>query len=381
MRINNRQTNMNYAVLTTLILALLGGCQVAPPIVTGEIDVEIWQKGVQLLPVRGIYKLKKEEFDLKIVFTDQFRTLVNAYSTDESYIQANNGLPLDKIIGFSTTGMAEGIFNDKLNVTLSRDSPNSWYYESQGSNRCNKTEKRGDKIICTRTIKNITYHRAKTVSIEEYQGSDLFFVFINSEYDRNKASNIELYRQSLHLRYEAEETGKLSREVQAQMFLQLWTQTCAKYFTKPDEIRVVAKKYRFEENPPYAKNYLKDEKGTVWDVSLGPHTQQTLVMLENGASCRVYARRAASQPINMVFEKVMQGINKPGVAVEKIVDKELELDGVKLKQIAYYLSRIDMAQGWVFIATTSDSETAGIQATITVNRGLKPELNGDGVLK
>jgi len=165
--------------------------------------------------------------------------------------------------------------------------------------------------------------------------------------------------------------GSLSPEAQANLVTRLWTDTCAAHFSGPAQIRSFAASRLFQKNPPYAQDLLKGQAGTVWDVSLGPHAQNSLVLFDDG-KCQVLGRRAKSMVINEVFEKVLQGINAPGLSVQKIVDKEIDLKGVKLRQLAYFVSRTNADQGWVFASTTSDSDKASIQATLTTARGSKP---------
>ena len=166
--------------------------------------------------------------------------------------------------------------------------------------------------------------------------------------------------------------GNLSPQAQANLVTRLWMDTCAKHFPNPVQVRAVAAQYRFQENPPYAQDVLKGQAGTVWDVSLGPHAQNTLILFSDGR-CQVRGRRADSKSVNDVFEKVLQGINTPGVSAQRIAEKEIEQDGVQLKQIVYFVSRTGADQGWAFVSTTSDSEKAGAQAVLTVSRSAKPQ--------
>jgi hypothetical protein len=155
------------------------------------------------------------------------------------------------------------------------------------------------------------------------------------------------------------------------MVTRLWTDTCVANFTDPAKIRAFAASNRFQQNPPYAQDVLKGQAGTVWDVSLGPLAQNTLILFGDGR-CQVLGKRASSKSVNDVFEKVLQGINTPGVSVQRVADREIAQDGVKFRQIAYFVSRTGADQGWVFLSTTSDSEKAGFQASLTTARSAKP---------
>lgn len=147
--------------------------------------------------------------------------------------------------------------------------------------------------------------------------------------------------------------------------------TCAKHFTAPAEVRAVAAQHQFQENPAYARGILGGLPGTVWDVSLGPHAQIMLVLYEDGR-CQVRGRRAESKSVNDVFEKVLQGINAPGVSVRRILEKDIQQGGMTLKQIVYFVSRTGEDQGWAFASTTTESDFAAAQVILTVSRSTKP---------
>lgn len=161
--------------------------------------------------------------------------------------------------------------------------------------------------------------------------------------------------------------GSLSRQDQADLVTRLWMDTCAKNFSDPEQVRAFAAQYRFKENPSGSRDVLNGKAGTVWDVSLGPHAQNSLILFDDG-TCQVRGRRAESRSVNEVFEGVLQGINAPGVSVRRIVERDVEQEGVQFKQVAYFVSRVGEIQGWAFISTTSDSDGAGAQATLTVSR-------------
>ena len=169
----------------------------------------------------------------------------------------------------------------------------------------------------------------------------------------------------------AQESSGHTRDTQGQMFVKLWMETCAKHFPNPEALRAAARAARLQESPPYANEILSGQAGTVWDASLGSLSQFSVVLFADG-SCQVLGRRAASQPVSEAFESVIRGIRTPGISVEKVVDSEINREGAKLRQVAYFLSRTGADNGWSFVATVSDSELAAIQATITIARTAKP---------
>lgn len=161
-------------------------------------------------------------------------------------------------------------------------------------------------------------------------------------------------------------------DAQASMFSKLWIDTCARHFSDPVALRLAAKTYRFQENPTYAKDLLAGQAGTVWDVSLGEMLQQALVLLDNG-TCKVLARKASASTVIASFEAVVQGINTPGVSVERFLDRDVERSSVKLRQIGYFLTRTGADEGWSFVATVSEADTATHQATISIFRSRRPQ--------
>jgi hypothetical protein len=163
----------------------------------------------------------------------------------------------------------------------------------------------------------------------------------------------------------------LTKEAQANLLTKIWLDSCAKLFGKPDAIRELAKAKNFQENPSYSEQLLAGEKGTVWDVSLGPNNMFALLLTESGNSCKVYARSASSLVVNETFEKVLLGVKNPELKVTKAVDKFVEKDGVKLRQLGYILSKATefTGQGWAFVSTTSESESPTVmQATISISK-------------
>jgi hypothetical protein len=167
------------------------------------------------------------------------------------------------------------------------------------------------------------------------------------------------------------QTDTSSREEQAKLLSKLWMDTCATHFGSPSDIRGLAKTYGFQQNPPYASALLAGQAGTVWDVSLGPLAQHALVLYEDGR-CQVLGRRADSKTISETFEKVLQGMNQPGVSVQRILDKEVDQGGIRFKQVVYFVSKSEATQGWAFASTTTDADAAGMQAVLTIGRTAKP---------
>jgi hypothetical protein len=167
-------------------------------------------------------------------------------------------------------------------------------------------------------------------------------------------------------------TAPLTREMQAEMVMKLWIETCAKHFANPDGLRAAAKSFRFQENPPYAAAVLKGEAGTVWDVSLGAQAQSSVALFENG-KCQVLTRRASSNVVLDIFERVIAGIKLQGAVTTKIDDIVTEQANISLRTLSYFIGREKSVSGWGLYASVSDSEAAVTQAVLTIARTLAPE--------
>ena len=170
---------------------------------------------------------------------------------------------------------------------------------------------------------------------------------------------------------QAQGGGSLSPQAQASLVARLWMDTCAKHFSDSAQVRAAAAQHQFQENPPYARELLRGQAGTVWDVSLGPHAQISLILFEDGR-CQVRARRADGKAVNEVFEKVLQGIRNPGVSVQRIAEKDVDQAGIRFRVIVYFVSRVGADQGWAFVSTTTESENVNAQAILTISKSAKP---------
>jgi hypothetical protein len=164
----------------------------------------------------------------------------------------------------------------------------------------------------------------------------------------------------------------MSRDQQAEIFIKIWTDTCAKYFANSEELKTTAKAFRFQENPPYASNILGGVPGTVWDVSLGPAAQNAVILFNDGR-CQVRASRATNSLVLDAFEKVITGADRPGLFVTKVLDADTVQAGSKFRQVSYFLSKTNADVGWAFTATLTESTTVSFQAIITIGQARKPE--------
>lgn len=162
----------------------------------------------------------------------------------------------------------------------------------------------------------------------------------------------------------------ISPEKVTEAYMMVWLQTCATNLGNPGGVRAAASKMGAQENPEYAGQILNGEPGTVWDLSALRSSRITLVLYENGM-CQVLARRALAQSVIEVFEKVLRGINRPGVSVSKIADSEIERNGGKFRVVEYLLSRSGSENGWRFLAIVTDASGFASQATLTT--GLVPK--------
>jgi hypothetical protein len=70
----------------------------------------------------------------------------------------------------------------------------------------------------------------------------------------------------------------------------------------------------------------------------------------------------------MLFEKAVQGAQRPGRKFERDKDRELEADGIKYRQLAYFMTQEKAKGGWAFIAIVTESDKAAVQVRLSADR-------------
>jgi hypothetical protein len=153
------------------------------------------------------------------------------------------------------------------------------------------------------------------------------------------------------------------KESQAQSALQLWVDACLYHAANYQDLTIWARANNLRRaDADFSQRALEGEKGEVWQLS----KKQNNLFLLLGASdtCAVWAAQANAKETNALFEQLMSSIEDPSPKLA--VDKTVKGKDGEYRQIAYYLHPKDGPHGWIFIATTSDSDTAAIQARLTM---------------
>jgi hypothetical protein len=118
--------------------------------------------------------------------------------------------------------------------------------------------------------------------------------------------------------------------------------------------------------PDFSRAVLQGDQGEVWTAT--NEIGDFLILLKPRGNCEVWARRAHAQVATQGFEKALKDLQRPGRSVERDSDKEITAQGVKYRQLAYFMTQGDGKGGWLFIAITSDSEQADVQVRLSADR-------------
>lgn len=148
--------------------------------------IGIFQNGIKIESSNDTFFIDKDKFEIVFSYKSPINFLVNGSVTPESYDIFYTENNLDKIPGFSGTGMAEGLRNDSLNITLSKDSPNAWFYEDETKNRFDKNDENIIRIRSTRTIENITFQGEEAIPVGKSDISVLYLCIVEYEYKNYK---------------------------------------------------------------------------------------------------------------------------------------------------------------------------------------------------
>jgi hypothetical protein len=166
-----------------------------------KFNVTIEQNGVQKIIKNSEVALKPETFDIVFEFSEPMSVLVNASFNNKTFKLASKNAHLDKLPGFIELGMAEGLNNSEKNLFIDDESPNFWFYDNDEFNRFNSIEKRGDKIICKRTIESLYVTESKTTIKMKDIKTPVYLVFVSYINGEKSEERIEVQRQYLKIKW------------------------------------------------------------------------------------------------------------------------------------------------------------------------------------
>jgi len=118
-------------------------------------------------------------------------------------------------------------------------------------------------------------------------------------------------------------------------------------------------------DPAFSQRVLQGKPGEVWSAT--SKVGDFLLVIGSPYRCAVWARRANARLGLEHFEKLVKGIERPGLSVNLEKDQEFQGQGGKYRQVAYILRKQGSMTGWAMLATTSESATAEVQVRFTVS--------------
>lgn len=164
-----------------------------PQIEDSARSIYIYQNEELINEERGIYYLKRSEFDLVFNLVNIKNSFLVNFSTDEtSYKQALSGANSKDILAYYHTGMAEGLFNEDFRVILRDNASHAFFYDDENNHRFNKVEKNGNIYSLTRTVQKIYDFESKVekdISLIDFDY--LYIVSLEYEFDREKFERVD----------------------------------------------------------------------------------------------------------------------------------------------------------------------------------------------
>lgn len=172
-------------------------------VVPDRIDVSIEQSGNNINIIDDTAEIRRSKFSIKFKFPQPDNILINASYNSETFNNAKGGLPLNDLLGFKKSGIAEELFNKDSVIYLSSDSPNFWYYADDKDHRFNSVLKIDNGYLCTREISGIIDldGAGEKTDITRIKKNEIFIVMIKSEWNEDYTKMIEKSRKLIKLKF------------------------------------------------------------------------------------------------------------------------------------------------------------------------------------
>ena len=148
--------------------------------------VSIHQGGMEIENVNNSYFVKRDQFEIVFSYKKPIDLLVNASEDPESFDVFYEEMNIRQVPGFSGTGIAERLRNDSFDIILSADSPNSWFYLNETSNRFDQNHQTSSGIVSTRTVKNIRTLGGESLPVAVSRIQTLYLCIAEYEYVNQK---------------------------------------------------------------------------------------------------------------------------------------------------------------------------------------------------
>lgn len=161
----------------------------------------------KIIPISGnLVLLEPSPFSIIFKHKGRLSLLINAWNTDVTFNEVINNSPFEELTGFYHTGMAEGLNNDDLAVTLSYDAPGAWFYRDKKDNRFDINSITGTGIKSIRTISNVRVvpenRQGPTLetTMESLPFDDIYLVITEYEYGAGRYENFFVI--PIHLQFQ-----------------------------------------------------------------------------------------------------------------------------------------------------------------------------------
>jgi len=162
------------------------------------------------------------------------------------------------------------------------------------------------------------------------------------------------------------------RENQADFAASLFVQSCVAFLTKPADLTSWIQEHGLHKvKADLEERILDGAKGDVWaaPTPVGAFLLIVVPIDEHVNQCSVWAERADAMRLNERFTRLLTGSAKPGLLVEPVSDGPVQGPGGEYRQLVYYVHKEGVDLGFVFVAITSPSEDAEIQARLMTSPG------------
>ncbi|CAB3743373.1 NMCC_0638 family (lipo)protein [Paraburkholderia rhynchosiae] len=112
----------------------------------------------------------------------------------------------------------------------------------------------------------------------------------------------------------------------------------------------------------FSQKILKNRPGMVWSASnsLGDF----LVISQANNSCSVWARRADAATSIQQFKRIITGVERPGLQVNVVDDRDVNGQGGTYHYVAYFLSKTGQTKGMYASIGVSTSSSAEAQVRL-----------------
>ena len=166
-----------------------------------DFDMWIEQDGKKIKMEDNSCTIDKKPFKIVFSLKDSTGVLVNTSFDEKSYKQAKSGMDINKVKGYTETGMAEGKFNEGKDVFIDDLAPSYWYYDGKDDNRFDEVVNENNALICKRTINNFWISSDNIIKVEDSKEQNLYLVAHTYEWSKDYSKRIEFVRKYIKITF------------------------------------------------------------------------------------------------------------------------------------------------------------------------------------